>query len=102
MTQWVRTCTRDDIDAEGLIRIDHDGRIFAIHRSPDDGFCRTDGLCTQETVNLADGLVTDHVIECPGHDGQFDCRTGELKRAQDCGRHQTCPVLVEGEDILIG
>ena len=48
--------------------------------NPDDAFFCTDGLCTHESVHLADGLVMDHVIECPKHNGQFDYRTGEALR----------------------
>ena len=84
MANWIRACMRDDIEAEDLIRFDHDGRTFAIYRSPDDEFFCTDGLCTHEAVHLADGLVMDYVIECPKHNGQFDYRTGEAVRSPVC------------------
>lgn len=102
MTHWVRACARDDIDTEDLIRFDHGDRTFAIYRSPDDEFYCTDGLCTHEAVHLADGLVMEHVVECPGHNGQFDYRTGDPRRAPACDRLQTYPVRVEGDDVLIG
>ncbi len=102
MTQWVRACARYDIDTEDLIRYYHDGRTFAIHRSPGDKFCCTDGLCTHVEVHLADSLVMDHVIECLGLDGQFDNRKGEPKHASARDLLQTCPVQVTGDDVLIG
>ena len=34
---------------------------------------------------LADGLVMDHIIECPKHNGRFDYRTGEGKGAPVSG-----------------
>ena len=101
MSNWVRACARDDIETEDLIRFDHDGRTFAIYRSPEDEFYCTDGLCTHEQVHLADGLVMDHLIECPMHNGQFDYRTGAATRTPACEALRTYPVKVEGEDVFI-
>ena len=56
-------------------------RTYAIYRSPDDMYYATDGSCTHEHALLADGLVMDHIIECPKHNGRFDYRTGEGKGA---------------------
>ena len=101
MSTWIEACATDDIDEEDLIRFDHEGRTFAIYRSPDDEFYCTDGLCTHENVHLADGLVMDHVIECPKHNGQFDYRTGEALRAPVCENLGTYPVKVEGGKVLV-
>ena len=67
MAQWIDACATDDIEEEDVIRFDHDGRTFAIYRSPEDAYYCTDGLCTHEQVHLADGLVMDATIECPKH-----------------------------------
>ncbi len=56
-------------------------RTFAIYRSPDDTFHATDGLCTHERAHLADGLVMGDTIECPKHNGRFNYKSGEAKRA---------------------
>ena len=40
-------------------------RTFAVYRSPEGEFYCTDGLCTRESVYLADGFVMDYEIECP-------------------------------------
>lgn len=101
MTTWIRACARDDIDAEDLIRFDHNSRTFAIYRSPDDKFFCTDGLCSHEEVHLENGLVMDHIIECPKHNGQFDYRTGEALRSPACKALCTYPVKVEGDDVFI-
>ena len=34
MSDLGRACDADDIDEEDVIRFDHDGRTFAIYRSP--------------------------------------------------------------------
>ena len=66
------------------MRFDLGGQTYAIYRAPDGAFFATDGLCTHEQVHLADGLVMDHVIECPKHNGRFNYRTGEALRAPVC------------------
>ena len=43
MAKWIDACATDDIEEEDVIRFDHDGRTFAIYRSPDDAFFCTDG-----------------------------------------------------------
>lgn len=41
MSNWVAACDADDIDEEDVMRFDHDGRSFAIYRSPGDSFFAT-------------------------------------------------------------
>lgn len=101
MTQWIDACAVDDVDEEDVIRFDHAGRTYAIYRSPEGAWFCTDGLCTHEQVHLADGLVMDHVIECPKHNGQFDYRTGAALRAPVCVNLATYPARAEGGRVLI-
>ena len=101
MANWVRACGTSDIEVEDLIRFDYNDKTFAIYRSPDDEFYRTDGLCTHENVHLADGLVMDHVIECPMHNGQFDYRTGQATRSPACVNLRTYPTRIDGADVYI-
>ncbi|MGN6550006.1 MAG: MocE family 2Fe-2S type ferredoxin [Pararhizobium sp.] len=101
MAEWIEACAVDDVEVEDLIRFDHGGRTFAIYRSPDNAFFATDGLCTHEHVHLADGLVMDHIIECPKHNGRFDYRTGAAKGAPACVDLRTYPVKVEGDTVFI-
>ena len=101
MSNWVRACATSDIEQEDLIRFDSGNATYAIYRSPDDQFFCTDGLCTHEKVHLADGLVMDHIIECPLHSGQFDYRTGEPLRSPACEALRVYPVKVEGAEVFI-
>jgi 3-phenylpropionate/trans-cinnamate dioxygenase ferredoxin component len=102
MTQWIEACAVGDIEAEDVMRFDHQGRSFAIYRSPDDRYYATDGLCTHEKVHLAEGLVMDNIIECPKHNGRFDYRTGEAKGAPVCVNLATYPVRIEAGKVMIG
>ena len=101
MTEWVQVCAADDIEEEDVIRFDHGDRTFAVYRSPDDEYYATDGLCTHEKIHLVDGLVMDNVIECPKHNGRFDCTDGSALGAPVCVNLQTYPVKVEDGLVFI-
>lgn len=101
MAQWIEACAAGDIDEEDVMRFDHGGKVLAIYRSPDDKYYATDGICSHEHAYLADGLVMDHIIECPKHNGRFDYRTGVAKGAPVCVNLKTYPVKVEAGKILV-
>jgi 3-phenylpropionate/trans-cinnamate dioxygenase ferredoxin component len=101
MSDWVRACAAEDVELEDVLRFDHEGRTFAIYRSPEDEYFATDGLCTHERVHLADGLVMDHIIECPKHNGRFDYRTGGAKGAPACVNLKTYKVKLDDGQVMI-
>jgi len=101
MTRWVQVCKVGDIEEEDVIRFDHEGRTFAVYRSPDDLYFATDGLCTHEHAYLADGFVIDNIIECPKHNGRFDYRTGAAKGPPVCVDIRTYPAKVEAGSVFI-
>jgi 3-phenylpropionate/trans-cinnamate dioxygenase ferredoxin component len=99
--RWVRACLVDDVEPEDVIRFDHDGKTFAIYRSPSSTFHATDGICTHERAHLADGLVMGDIIECPKHNGRFNYKTGEAKRAPVCVDIQTYVTQVEDGIVFV-
>jgi len=101
MTDWVKVCALDDIDEEDVIPFDHNGQAYAIYRSPEDEVFATSGICTHEKAYLAEGLVMDDIIECPKHNGCFDYKTGEAKRAPCRTPLKTFPAKVEGGTVYI-
>ena len=101
MAQWVDVCASDAIAAEDVIRFDHAGKTYAIYRSPDEEYFATDGLCTHENVHLAEGFVSDYLIECPKHNGRFDYTTGRAMGAPVCVNLKTYPVKVEDGMVLV-
>ncbi|MDL2409384.1 MocE family 2Fe-2S type ferredoxin [Rhizobium calliandrae] len=102
MTTWIDACGAHDIEQENVVRFDHEGRTFAIYRSPEDQYFATDGLCTHERVHLSDGLVMDDIIECPKHNGRFSYKTGEARGAPVCVNLNTYPIKIDGDRIMIG
>ena len=57
-----------------MISVKYDGRQFAIYRSPENTFHATDGICTHEQEELADGLVMGDIVECPKYNGRSTTR----------------------------
>ncbi|CAB3762091.1 non-heme iron oxygenase ferredoxin subunit [Paraburkholderia humisilvae] len=100
MTQWLDAAAFDEIEDEDVMRFDHGGHTYAIYRVEDNVYA-SDGLCTHEHVQLSDGLVMGHVIECPKHNGRFDVRDGRPLCAPVCEKLKTYPAKVEGGRILI-
>ena len=100
MTAWTPTLRYDAIDDEDVARFDHAGKTFAIYRV-DGQVYASDGLCTHEKVHLADGLVMEHVIECPKHNGRFDIRDGRPLGAPVCVALRTYPAKLEDGRVLI-
>ncbi len=98
---WIEVCATDDIEPEGVRRFDYQSRTFAIYRSLDNTYYATDGWCTHEKAHLSDGLILDHIIECPKHYGRFDYRTGEAKGAPMCVSLKTYPVKIEAGKVVI-
>ncbi len=99
--EWVDVCGTEEIELEDVIPFEHGSSSFAIYRSPDDMFYATDGVCTHEHAHLADGLVVGNLIECPKHNGRFDYRSGEAKRAPVCVNLRTYKVRVDAGRVLI-
>ncbi len=101
MPDWIAVCGADDVDAEDVIGVDHDGVEYAIYRSPDDEYFATAGHCTHEEELLCNGLVIDNIIECQRHNGRFDYRTGAAKGAPVVVDLPTYPTKVEGGTVYI-
>lgn len=101
MEEWLRACDADDIEEEDVIRVQLAGQTIAIYRSPENTFHATDGLCTHEHAELADGLVMGDVIECPKHNGRFNYKTGEAKRAPARVALRTYPVKLDAGQVFV-
>jgi len=98
---WIDAGPADRISPEDVAPFEYEGRQYALYRTTDDRYFATDGLCTHELVELADGFVSGTIIECPMHNGRFDFTTGEAKGAPACINFTTYPVKVEGGRLLV-
>jgi 3-phenylpropionate/trans-cinnamate dioxygenase ferredoxin component len=100
MSAWIDAAAIDDIDDEDVKRFDHDGKTYALYHVAGKVYA-SDGLCTHEHVHLCDGLVMEHVIECPKHNGRFDIRDGRPLGAPVCVALKTYPAKIEGGRVLV-
>ncbi|RZS52916.1 MocE family 2Fe-2S type ferredoxin [Sphaerotilus mobilis] len=100
MSNWVNVCDLHDLDDEDVMRFDHGGKTYAVYRY-DGHVYASDGLCTHEKVHLCDGLVMEHVIECPKHNGRFDIRDGRALGAPVCVNLKTWPARIANGQIQI-
>ena len=100
MSGWVDAGAIDEIDDEDVKRFDHAGQTYAIYHV-DGKVYASEGLCTHEHVHLCDGLVMEHVIECPKHNGRFDIRDGRPLGAPVCVALKTYPAKIEGGRVLV-
>ena len=98
---WIDACSTDDIDAEDVIRFDHDGRTFIIVRDHQDNYYCTDGLCTHEDVHLSDGLVVENTIECPKHSSIVNMENGEGETPPACENLHTYPTKVDADRVFV-
>jgi len=98
---WIDAGPADRISPEDVAPFEHDGRQYALYRTADDRYFATDGICTHEYADLADGYVEGTIIECPMHNGRFDFTTGEAKGAPACVNLATYPVKVEEGRLLV-
>ena len=98
---WIDACSTDDIDAEDVIRFDHDGRTFIIVRDHQDNYYCTDGLCTHEDVHLSDGLVVENTIECPKHSSIFHMENGEVETPPACENLNTDATKVDVDRVFV-
>ena len=58
------------------------------------------GTCPHLGGPLGQGALQGHMVVCPWHAWEFDCRSGGNDRSPDIGV-ETVAVKVEGDDILI-
>jgi 3-phenylpropionate/trans-cinnamate dioxygenase ferredoxin subunit len=98
---WIDAGAADRIEREDVAPFEHEGRQYALFRTADDRYYATDGICTHEYADLADGFVSGTIIECPMHNGCFDFTTGEAKGAPVCINLATYPVKIEGGRIMM-
>ena len=101
MAQWIAVCTSDDLESEDVLPFGHDGKDYAVYRSPDGLFYATDGYCTHARALLCDGTVEGGTIECPKHSGRFDYTTGKALGPPAFVDVRTYPTKVEDGTVYI-
>jgi len=98
--RWVRAAAAADVDDDDVIEVQVDGVTIALYQAGG-AFYATDGICSHEHAQLADGFLSGTIIECPKHQGRFDIRTGAPKGAPACVPIRTFPVKVADGGVYV-
>ena len=98
---WHRVCRAEEIEEEDARRVDIGGKVYAVFHAKS-GFYATEGLCTHEQANLADGFVEGDYVACPKHNSRFHIPTGRATRIPARVDLQTFPVKLEDGSLFIG
>ena len=98
---WHLVCDMDELEEEDVMQFDLNGNTYAVYHTPS-GYYATEGLCTHEQANLADGLVMGEHIECPKHNARFHIPSGKVKRVPAKVDLKTYPVKTDDGKVLIG
>src|SRR5258708_8487281 len=78
-------------DGEAIMHVREGGRIYA-----------TGATCTHYGGPLAEGLIADGTVRCPGHHGCFVRETGDSVRAPALAPIACFEVLREGSLVRVG
>ncbi len=98
---WHAVCAAEEIGIDDARRFEVGGKVIAVFHI-EGGFFATDGLCTHEQANLADGLISGDTVECPKHLSRFHIPTGKAMRIPARKDLATHPVKIEGGTVHIG
>jgi len=83
------TAIQVELEGEGYALCNVEGRLYAI-----------DGICPHSAGPIGEGGLHGHIMVCPWHGWEFDCRTGHCN-VDDNLVQKTFPVRVENGDVLI-
>ena len=101
--QWADAMSLDELWEGDITDVELQGeQILLVHH--EGGEVRAfQGMCPHQEVLLADGNwnETSGVLECPGHNWQFDLRTGDGVNPTGCRLYQY-PARVEEDRIQVG
>jgi len=75
------------------------GRTYAVCNSGGSLYA-VDGVCPHAGGPLGQGALHDHMLVCPWHAWEYDCRNGE-NDFDPTIRVQSFAVRTDGDDILI-
>jgi nitrite reductase/ring-hydroxylating ferredoxin subunit len=96
---WIKAGPAATLSAGTMREVEHAGDRYVICNVEGE-LHAMDGICPHAAGPLAQGALHGHMVVCPWHAWEFDCRTGELDY-NPLVRVDTFPVRVEDGEILI-
>ncbi len=88
---WTKVVRATEVPAGTIKAVAVDGSPLVICRVSEGEAFAVEDCCSHDDAPLAGGSLSDHVIECPRHGGQFDVRTGQPVRMPAASAIDTVP-----------
>jgi len=93
-------CRTIDVAKGGALKVEVGGLVLAVFNVNGEFFV-TDDACTHGPGSLAEGYLSEDVVECNFHGGQFNVRTGQVVSPPCMLPVKTYAVTVEDGRVLI-
>jgi nitrite reductase/ring-hydroxylating ferredoxin subunit len=97
---WVEVPGAEALDEDEVVGAEVGGRKVAVARTRGRLFA-FDNVCTHQFALLSDGFVEDGAIECPLHQGKFECATGKALCAPVTQAIAVYPVREDAGRVLV-
>ncbi len=96
---FVKVCALSKLAPGAATQVEAGGREYVVCNA-EGAVYALDGVCPHAGGPLGHGALHGHMLVCPWHAWEFDCRTGanDFDDAIRVARHE---VRVEGDDVLI-
>ena len=99
--EFVKVARVDDIAPGTALRVEVEDEPVAIFNVEGEFYAIGD-ICSHAEASLSEGDIFGDIVECPLHGAEFDIRTGVPRTLPAVTPVPTFPVVVEGDDILLG
>lgn len=101
MSTLIKLCNTDDVQEDEPFAVHPEGLPAIAVFIVDGEYYVTDDLCTHGNALLTEGYQEGEIIECPFHDGSFNCKTGEATALPCVKPLKTYPAIVKDGAIWI-
>jgi nitrite reductase/ring-hydroxylating ferredoxin subunit len=93
-------CRTNDVENGAALKVEAGGLVVAVFNVNGEFFV-TDDACTHGPGSLSEGYLSNDVVECNFHGGQFNVRTGEVVAPPCMVPVKTYAVIVEDGRVFI-
>ena len=97
---WIEMPGAESLDEDEIVGGEIGGKAIAVART-EGRLYAFDNICTHQYALLSDGFVEAGTIECPLHQGKFECATGKALCAPLTEGIKIYPVREEGGRVLV-
>jgi nitrite reductase/ring-hydroxylating ferredoxin subunit len=97
---WIEMPGAEALDEDEIVGAEIGGKPIAVARTEGKLYA-FDNVCTHQFALLSDGFVESGTIECPLHQGRFECATGKALCAPVTQGITVYPVREDAGRVLV-